>query len=398
MSTNSTSTPSHREGRIIHDADSHIIEGRGWLESYATQYVRDNLDKGVFDLDMPALDPLMDAAAKRLAGDDPELTEAMKADIFAHPGKRNMWSAYGAVEKTERSDALKIMGITSQLIFPSVGAARFSRSKDVDVVYGGCDALNRGMADFCADDPALQSVGFPSLRDPERALKSLDLALELGISTIWIPSDAQEGRAPSHIAYDPLWAKMEEAGVPVTLHIGSGQNMPSVYMNTGVERVLEGNLGNIETTRPKDLPVVHHSIERWLTCMIYDGVLERFPKLKVGIIELGANWVPASLMNLDMGVSLLGKFDQGLKKLTLTPSEYFQRQVRVAPLHTENTGWILRNVGPDILMFNTDYPHPEGGKDPFGDYERSLDAVQATAEELDRFYSKNYEDYLGLTG
>ena len=125
---------SHREGRIIHDADSHIIEGRGWLESYATDYVKENLDTGVFDLNMPALDPLMDAAAKRLAGDDPELTEAMKADIFAHPGKRNMWSAYGAIEKSERSDALKIMGISSQLIFPSVGAARFSRSKDMEVV------------------------------------------------------------------------------------------------------------------------------------------------------------------------------------------------------------------------------------------------------------------------
>ncbi len=387
---------SHREGRIVHDADSHIIEGRGWLESYASDYVRKNLDQGVFNLDMPELDPLMDAAAKRLAGDDPELTEAMKSDIFAHPGKRNMWSAYGAVEKGERSDALKVMGISSQLVFPSVGAARFSRSKDMEVVYGGCDALNRGMADFCADDLGLKSVGFLSLRDPDRAQTSLDLALELGINAIWIPSDAQEGRAPSHIAYDPLWARMEEAGVPVTLHIGSGQNMPSVYMNTGVERVLEGNLGNIETTRPKDLPVIHHSIERWLTCMIYDGVLERFPNLKVGIIEPGANWVPASLMNLDMGVSLLGKFDQGLKKLTLKPSQYFQRQIRVAPLHTEDTGWILRNVGQDILMFNTDYPHPEGGKDPFGDYERSLDALDATSEELDRFYSKNYEDYLGL--
>ena len=62
-------------------------------------------------------------------------------------------------------------------------------------------------------------------------------------------------RAPSHIAYDPLWSMMQAAGVPVTLHIGSGQNMPSAYMNTGVERVLEGNLGNIETTKPKDLPV-----------------------------------------------------------------------------------------------------------------------------------------------
>lgn len=387
---------SHQEGRIIHDADSHIIEGRGWLESYASQYVRENLDTGAFDLDMPELDPLMAAANKRLAGDDPELTNALKSDLFAHSGKRNMWSAYGAVEKSERSDARKIMGVTSQLIFPSVGAARFARSKDMQVVYGGCDALNRGMADFCADDEGLKSVGYLSLRDPELAQTSLKLALELGVNAIWIGSDAMEGRAPSHIAYDPLWAMLQEAGVPVTLHIGSGQNMPSVYMNTGVERVLEDNIGNIETTKPKDLPVVHHSIERWLTCMIYDGVLERFPQLKVGIIELGANWVPASIMNLDMGVSLLGKFDQNLKKLSLKPSEYFQRQIRVAPLHTENTGWILKNIGKDILMFNTDYPHPEGGKDPFGAYERSLDAVSATPKELEGFYRKNYEDYLGL--
>ncbi|MGA1103618.1 MAG: hypothetical protein ACO3T7_08310, partial [Pseudomonadales bacterium] len=209
---------SHREGRIIHDADSHLIEGRGWLESYASEYVRNNLDQGVFDLNMPALDPIMAAAGKRLAGQDPELTEAMKANIFAHPGKFNMWSAYGAVDKRERSDALSMMGVTKQLIFPSVGAGRFARSRDLDVVFGGCDALNRGMADFCADDAALLAVGFLSLKDPERARTSLKLAIDLGIKAMWIGSDAVEGRAPSHIAYDPLWKMMEDAGVPVTLH------------------------------------------------------------------------------------------------------------------------------------------------------------------------------------
>ena len=133
----------------------------------------------------------------------------------------------------------------------TVEAGRFARADDLDVVYGGCDALNRGMADFCSDDERLLAVGYLSLRDPERAQTSLTLAIDLGIKSIWIGSDAVEGRAPSHIAYDVLWRMMEEAGIPVTLHIGSGQNMPSVYMNTGVERVLEGNLGNIETTRPR---------------------------------------------------------------------------------------------------------------------------------------------------
>ena len=80
----------------------------------------------------------------------------------------------------------------------------------------------------------------------------------------------------------------------------------------------------------------------------------------------------------------------------MKPSEFFRRQVRVAPLHMEDSGWVLKNVGPEILMFNTDYPHPEGGRDPFGAFQRSLDAAGATSEELDRFYSRNFEELMGL--
>jgi len=387
---------SHREGRLIHDADSHLIESRGWLEGYASDYVRENLSEGIFSLNLPQLDPFIEMANKRLAGDDPNLTEELKANLFGHKAKLNQWAAFGAIDKKERSESLDIIGLGSQLVFPTLAASRFARSKDMEVVYGGCDALNRAMADFCSDDKRMHAVGYLSLKDPEQALTSLKAAIDLGIKAIWIASDAIEGRAPSHVAYDPIWAIMEEARIPVTLHIGSGVNMPKEYMNTGVERKIAANMANLETTKPKDLPVVHHSIERWLTCMIYDGVLERFPNLKIGIIELGANWLPASLANLDMGVSLLGKFDESLKKLSLKPSEYVRRQVRVAPLHTEDTGWILRNVGKEILMFNTDYPHPEGGRDPFGDFERSLNAVEATEEELDHFYTKNYENFLSL--
>lgn len=391
-----TAHNSHCEGRMIHDADSHITETRGWLESYCSDYVKKNLDPGIIPLDMPELDPFMAMADARLAGKSPEITEELKSNLFGSPGKRNLWAAYGAVNKKERSDALDIAGISRQLVFPSIAAARFSRSSDLKVVYGGCEALNRAMVDFCSDDPRLMPVGYVSLNDPDQALAQVKVGIEMGVKTFWIRADAVEGRAPSHIAYDPMWAVMEEANIPITLHIGSGTNITEEYMNTGVERVLEGNLANIESTKPKDVPVLHHAIERWLTCMIYDGVLERFPRLMIGFIELGANWLPASMMNMDIGVKELGKFDTGLKKLSLSPSDYVRRQVRVAPLHMEDTGWILRNVGKEILMFNTDYPHPEGGSDPFGDFYRSLEAVNPTKEELDHFYTKNFESYMGL--
>lgn len=387
---------SHVENRVVYDADSHIIESPGWLESFASEYVANNLVKGLFSFDNPDLKDWLDSAAKRLAGDDPEMTEELKADLLGHEGKRNGWLAFGSIDKAERSESLDILGLSSQLVYPTLGISRFLRSEDIEVIYGGCDALNRGMADFCSDDPRLLPVGFLPLEDVERAKTSLKHALDIGIRAVWIKSDALGGRAPSHRDYEPLWAMLEEANVPLTLHIGSGMNMPAEYMNTGYQKEIGPNKSNLETTKPKDLPVVHHSIERWLTCMIYDGVLERFPKLRIGCVELGANWVPATLQNLDMGVSLLGRFDDSLKKLSMKPSEYFQRQIKVAPMHTENTGWILRSVGKEVLMFNTDYPHPEGGRDPFGNFERSLDAVDATEEELDYFYSKNYEQFLGL--
>jgi predicted TIM-barrel fold metal-dependent hydrolase len=185
--------------------------------------------------------------------------------------------------------------------------------------------------------------------------------------------------------------------VAVTLHIGSGRNMHGAYMNTGVEKDKGLSLTNIESTKPKDLNVLYHSSERRLTYMIYDRVLERFPNLKIGFVELSSNWVPAMMQNLDMGVSLLGRLDAELKNLSIKPSEYVERQVRLTPLHTEDTYWVLRNVGKNILMFNTDYPHPEGGSDPFGAFERGLDAVLANDIELDQFYSKNFEDLMGLT-
>ena len=390
---------SHRVGRVIHDADAHIAEPIGWLDRYASEYVKANLQPGVRPSDLEELQPFIKAAEKRLAGDDPEKTAELKADVFAKDSKLNPWSSFGSVDKKERSEMLDLTGIQQQLLFSSpLAMTRFAFSKDEKLLEGGCEALNRGMADFCSDDPRLMPVGFVSMFDPALAYEIAKKAIELGIKALWVPSDAVGGRAPSHIDFDPVWALAEEAGVPIVLHIGSGRLMGPAYKNTGIEKKSSAGVITAETTNAKDFPVIHHSAERWLCCMIYDGVLERFPKLKIGLIELGANWLPMTLMNLDIGVSELGKFDENLKKLSMKPSDYARRQVRATPFHMEDAGWILRhgNLGNDMLMFNTDYPHMEGGTDPFGDFETSLNAVGATAAELDKFYSKNFEDLMGL--
>lgn len=390
-----TMTNAHTEGRVVRDADSHIVEPPGWIENYASKYVIDNLGSAVIPFDHPQLAPVIERAASRVAGELEELTADMKTNLFGHKEKYTMWGALGAYDTAERVETLDIAGLSSQLVFPGVCLSMVAMSSDERVQYEGSDALNRGMAEFCSDDRLL-AVGWLPMGNPEETLKSAERGIAAGVSAFQVPTDAVNGRSPAHIDFDPVWAVLEEARVPVLLHIGSGRRFPNVYMETGVPRTFTESFSNIETTKPHDVPVLHHSTERWLTSMIYFGVLDRFPNLKIGIVELGSNWIPASMMNMDMGISLLGKFDKGLQDLSLKPSEFMRRQVRVAPLHTEDTGWVLRNTAPEMLMFNTDYPHPEGGRDPFGDFERSLDAVDATAEELDRFYATNFEELMGI--
>jgi len=392
-------TFSHRESRVIHDADSHIAEPIGWLDRYASDYVKANLQAGVRPSDMEGLQPFIQAAEKRLAGDDPEKTAELKADVFARDSKVNPWSSFGSVDRDERSQMLDITGINHQLVFSSpLAMTRFAFSKDAKLLEGGCEALNRGMADFCSNDSRLMPVGFVSMFDPDISYEIAKKAIDLGIKALWINSDSIDGRSPSHVDFDPIWALAEEASVPIVLHIGSGRLMGPAYKNTGIAPKSTAGVVTAETTSAKDFPVLHHSAERWLCCMIYDGVLERFPNLKIGLIELGANWLPMAMMNLDIGVSELGKFDENLKTLSMKPSDYVRRQVRATPFHMEDAGWILRHgkVGTDVLMFNTDYPHMEGGTDPFGDFEKSLAAVSPTSEELDKFYGKNFEDLMGL--
>jgi predicted TIM-barrel fold metal-dependent hydrolase len=128
--------------------------------------------------------------------------------------------------------------------------------------------------------------------------------------------------------------------------------------------------------------------------MVLDGVFERFPELRCGVIEQGAAWVPALLQHVDAAADHFGKFEPHLKDLSLKPSEYLRRQVRFTPLVFEDVEWLIESAGPELFLFSTDYPHPEGGSDPFGRFEDSLGNVGATARK--QFYAENFLDLFQL--
>ena len=138
---------------------------------------------------------------------------------------------------------------------------------------------------------------------------------------------------------------------------------------------------------------IPHSVELTLAAMIFDGVFDRFPKLKFGAIELGASWVPGWMRNMDSAALAFVKNEDRLQKLSMKPSEFVKRQVRVTPYPHEDTGWIIRNTSDEVCLFSSDFPHVEGGRNPLKRFGESL--AGCTPQQESRFYCDNFIDLMG---
>jgi predicted TIM-barrel fold metal-dependent hydrolase len=126
---------------------------------------------------------------------------------------------------------------------------------------------------------------------------------------------------------------------------------------------------------------------------VYDGVLEKFPKLRIGITELGATWLPSFMHFIDTGFRAF-KNIQDLSHLSMRPSDYLRRQVVVSPFVGEDVGWIIEQAGSQMVAFSSDYPHHEGTDDPIRRFEASMPNVGQS--EIDDFYFGNGARLLGL--
>jgi predicted TIM-barrel fold metal-dependent hydrolase len=218
-------------------------------------------------------------------------------------------------------------------------------------------------------------------------------AIEQGCAALMIASACPPAHSPSHIALDPVWACAEEAGVPVVLHVGGGGRLLDPhYFDNGLPPVPDFH-GGAENFRSVDYMAIPYPPMQTLATMILDGVMDRHPTLKFGVIEQGASWLPGWMRQLDSSADAFRKNEERLQRLSALPSEIVRRQVRVTPYPHEDTGWIIEQSGPEVCMFSSDYPHVEGGRNPLGRFERST--ADCSADELQRFYCDNFVDLMG---
>ena len=380
----------YAEGRTYHDADSHVMETPDWLVPYADLGIRERLKPLFVAAVRPGEETMIEQARRRHL--DPAERERAAAELML----RKNWNAMGSFVREDRPRALDLLGFSSQLVFntflnPYLLDAE--RKDDPDFAYGLARAHNRAMVDFCSVDRRLLATGYVPLADFERARVMAEEAIATGAKALLVPSACPARHSPSHVGLFPVWEIAQEARIPIVLHVGGGgQLLDPHYFANGLPPVPDFH-GGAENFRSVDYLAIPFPPMQTLSTLIIDGILDRFPRLKIGVIEQGAVWVPSWMRQLDTTVAAFSKNEERLRRLQLRPSEYVRRQIRVTPYPHEPVGWIIEQAGEEVCLFSSDWPHVEGGRNPLRRFEESTKDLGERAKQ--RFYCDNFVDLMG---
>ena len=290
-------------------ADSHVIEPEGlWKE---------NLPKALRD------------RAPNLGG-----------------ARRN--DAPGGMNKSERVNEMARDGVSAEVLYPTHGLKTLVLG-DRDLEEACVRVYNDWLADYCsAAADRLIGLGLLSTYRIEAAIEEMERCRKAGMSgvVVWQVPAPELPFTSRH--YDPLWARAQDLDMPVSLHIlsGHGYNLRQAFG--------EGDRGIEQERTSVNLKLVYAMDA--LYDFIFSGVLERFPRLKLVLVENEIGWLPFILEQWDYYYQRHGR-DRTSLDLTMLPSEYFNRQVYATFFNDAVGGRLLSWWGADNCMWSSDYPH-----------------------------------------
>jgi predicted TIM-barrel fold metal-dependent hydrolase len=285
------------------------------------------------------------------------------ADINEEWRKGRDEALSGAWDHDRRVEVLDGDGIAGEVIFPDgitemnmpPFGAGLSLPTDERIIpelqWEGARAHNRWLAELCQMAPGRRAgvAIVPMLWDPAEAVKEIRWARENGLRGILIPSMWGKLDAYHHPKYEPVWSACEDTDMVVHLHSGAAP-MDDYGDHAGMMGIFISE-------------VVWWSV-RPMTFLIWGGVFERHPKLKLAITESTTVWVPELLALLDQRYSethYSAKLGDYRSHLSMSPSEYFHRQVFLgASCMPRREAEMRHQIGVDNIMWGSDYPHPEG--------------------------------------
>jgi predicted TIM-barrel fold metal-dependent hydrolase len=238
-----------------------------------------------------------------------------------------------------------IDGVVGEVLHPTLGFRMFWLH-DGGLQQAVFRAYNDWLAEFVSYNPQrLVGVALISLFDVDAGCQELRRAANLGLKGAMIalspPPECPPYDSP---VYDPFWAEAQELQMPVVLHAITGGGESRLLASYWIPDTIIGNV------------ISHHEAERTFSKLILYGVLERFPRLQIISAENGMFWMPYFFERLDRQLRN-GLIAGLLPKLSIKPSEYFQRQIAVGFITDKEAVPLRHLIGVDNLMWASDYPH-----------------------------------------
>jgi predicted TIM-barrel fold metal-dependent hydrolase len=303
--------------------------------------------------------------------------------------------APGAYDLQRRLDVMDLMGARRQMVFPgSIGLYALAFWFRCEIypdfiksIQGDRKAFALKMIDayndFCirsvrqTDRMRLVGIGF---RDSVEGLyATVKRLVDQGVRAVWLPAASMPGGvSPAHPDLYPVWDLLEAADTPVLLHIGADIGFLRTEDWRKAPAFVGWKAGEEFQMDPWSLSTLHLASQNFLATLVLGGVFERFPRLRFGSCEVLGQWVGPLAENLDFWHQHSRKFSlgnmDGALPIKMKPSDYIRRNVRVSLFDIEPVDtYIERYDMPEIYCYASDYPHPEGGRNPMGDISSKLE-------------------------
>jgi predicted TIM-barrel fold metal-dependent hydrolase len=279
----------------------------------------------------------------------------------------------------DRDARLRVMDdqqLDRAFLFPTLAVGIEGLNPDrVPITYKVFRAFNEWLDDdwgYAYRDRLYAAPAIPVL-DPILATEELDRVLARGARLITLRPGPANGRSPADPSWDPFWARVQEADVPVAYHAYGGLDAYGdayrlLWQRYGVtDAVYESNL---QQAWIGDRPMLDTAL-----ALVLGNLFGRFPGLKILSIELGCAWVPFCMHVLDHSGGLLDRRIRAFgETIDERPSEIFKRHFWVSPFPEEDIVGLTELIGADRVLFGSDWPHAEGTPQP-ADYATYLAEV-----------------------
>jgi predicted TIM-barrel fold metal-dependent hydrolase len=340
------------------DADGHVLEPPDLWERYLEPDLRERalrIRKDERGLEYVEIDG---RPSKLMRGGFPAglgLMDRMGGIVYEREPKTG-WgyldnAPFGAMDPKERLARLDLENLERAILYPTLGVLWVAECEDEAIAQAYVRAYNRWIVDFCADSEGrLVPVAQLSLGDPEAAERELRRAAKDGVRGVWVPPFQHTKRPLGHKDHHRVFAAAEELGLPLGIH-------PSFEPKWAAS----GRFGEFTSSRYSFFlnVVAPDAVRHAFTSLFQFGVFERFPTLRVVVLESGASWIGYWLDRMDaVYASPQGAVVR--RALPEKPSFYFRRQCWISADPDETTlAAIVPLVGEDRFFWASDFPHPD---------------------------------------